>query len=78
MDAVDAAGAEVETRLKSYCAGAILPWISPEEMDLENFGGNLRNVTVLFVNLGLKNHDLLAAAEYRDAMMRAHRTLREV
>lgn len=78
LDAVDGAGAEVEGRLKSYCAGAILPWVSPEEKDLENFGGNLRNVTVLFVNLGLKDHDLLAAAEYRDAMLRAHRTLQEV
>jgi len=80
MDAggLDSAGSEVENRLKSYCAGAILPWIAPEEPDLESWGGDLRNVTVLFVNLGLKDHDLLAAAEYKDAMLRSHRTLREV
>ncbi len=41
----------------------------------ESWGADLRNVTVLFVNLGLKDHDLLAAAAYDDAMKRAHDVL---
>ncbi len=41
----------------------------------EYWGADLRNVTVLFVNLGLREHDLLAAAAYDDAMRRCHDVL---
>jgi hypothetical protein len=41
----------------------------------EYWGADLRNVTVLFVNLGLREHDLLAAAAYDDAMKRCHDVL---
>jgi class 3 adenylate cyclase len=69
------AGSEAELRLKRYTPGAIQLWISPDAPDLESWGGDLRNVTVLFVNLGLRTDDLLAAAKYREPMVRAHRTL---
>lgn len=116
--------AEIEARLRSYVAGAIIPWINPECADQvpllftpvthssspllsssvcslpfpslqvsrqlhlfrlsfpspssfsqEYWGADLRNVTVLFVNLGLREHDLLAAAAYDDAMKRCHDVL---
>ena len=68
----------LEKILKCYLPGAILPWVSPESADLESWGGDLRNATVMFVNLGLKEHDLLAAAHYEDAMIRAHNVLMAV
>ena len=68
----------LEKLLKCYLPGAILPWVSPESADLESWGGDLRNATVMFVNLGLKEHDLLAAAHYDDAMVRAHNVLMAV
>ena len=68
----------LEKLLKCYVPGAILPWVSPESADLESWGGDLRNATVMFVNLGLKEHDLLAAAHYEDALGRAHKVLVEV
>lgn len=62
-------------RLQSYVPGAVLPWLNPACPEEEVWGGDLRRVTVLFVNLGLKDHDLLAAAQYDDAMKRAHSVL---
>ncbi len=41
----------------------------------EAYGADLRNVTVLFVNLGLKEVDMLAANTYDEAMIRMHKTL---
>lgn len=69
------AGSYVEQRLQSYVPGAVLPWLNPDSPDEEMWGGDLRQVTVLFVNLGLKEHDLLAAAQYDEAMRRAHEVL---
>mmetsp|Transcript_9271 Transcript_9271/g.32672 ORF Transcript_9271/g.32672 Transcript_9271/m.32672 type:complete len:2305 (-) Transcript_9271:160-7074(-) len=69
------AGEYVEDRLRCYVPGAVLPWLNPESPDQEMWGGDLRKVTVLFVNLGLKEHDLLAAAQYDEAMRRAHDVL---
>lgn len=68
----------LERLLRCYVPGAILPWVSPDCPDLESWGGDLRNVAVMFVNLGLKDHDLLAAAQYDDAMLRAHEVLKNV
>ncbi|RYY34780.1 hypothetical protein EON62_02990, partial [archaeon] len=70
------AGDEVERRLRNYVAGAILPWIDPDVPDKEVWGSDLRNVTVLFVNLGLKDMDMLAASKYDDAMVKMHEVLR--
>ena len=75
LDDLETHGPELEKLLRSYVPGAILPWISPDCPDLESWGGDLRNVCVLFVNLGLKEHDLLAAAQYDDAMHRSHQVL---
>ena len=61
---LDEAGPEVVKRLQSYVPGAVLPWLNPDCPEEEVWGGDLRRVTVLFVNLGLKDHDLLAAAQY--------------
>ncbi len=61
--------------MRCYVAGAIIPWINPDCADQEYWGADLRNVTVLFVNLGLREHDLLAAAAYDDAMKRCHDVL---
>jgi len=72
------AGAAAEARLKQYTAGAIQAWISPDVLELESWGGDLRNVSVLFVNLGLRNDDLLAAAKYEEPMRRVHEVLRAV
>ena len=43
--------------------------------DGELWASELRQVTVVFANLGLKNHDLLAAAKYGDAMRRCNEVL---
>eukprot|EP01029_Cantina_marsupialis_P002742 TRINITY_DN1261_c0_g3_i2.p1 TRINITY_DN1261_c0_g3~~TRINITY_DN1261_c0_g3_i2.p1 ORF type:complete len:330 (+),score=83.07 TRINITY_DN1261_c0_g3_i2:131-1120(+) len=59
-------------RIRCYVPGAVLPVINPDAPDEESWAGELRRVTVLFVNLGLKDHDLLAAAQYDEAMTRAH------
>ena len=72
---LDEAGQEVVKRLQSYVPGAVLPWLNPASPEEEVWGGDLRRVTCLFVNLGLKDHDLLAAAQYDDAMKRAHNVL---
>ncbi|KAA0162236.1 hypothetical protein FNF28_04791 [Cafeteria roenbergensis] len=72
------AGRAAEARLKQYTPGAIQTWISPDALELESWGGDLRNVSVLFVNLGLRNDDLLAAAKYREPMHRVHEVLRTV
>ena len=69
------AGEDVERRLKCYVAGAILPWINPDVPEQEAWGGDLRSVTVLFVNLGLRDMDMLAASKYDDAMDKMHRVL---
>lgn len=70
------AGDDVEKRLRSYVAGAILPWLKPECPDLEIWGSDLRNVTVLFINLGLKEMHMQAAALYEEAMRNMHEVLK--
>lgn len=72
------AGEDVEKRLRNYVAGAILPWINPDATEQEMWGSDLRTVTVLFVNLGLKDMDMLAASKYDDAMGKMHKVLRAV
>eukprot|EP00937_MAST-01D_sp_MAST-1D-sp2_P001500 g1500.t1 len=68
----------LEEKLKSYVPGALFPTLSPDSPDTESWSSELRRLSVLFVNLGLKEHDLLAAVQYDDAMHRVHQALREV
>lgn len=49
--------------------------LSRDGPDQETWGSELRRLSCLFVNLGLKDHDLLAAAQYDDAMHRCHDVL---
>lgn len=49
--------------------------LSRDGPDQETWGSELRRLSCLFVNLGLKDHDLLAAAQYDDAMRRCHDVL---
>jgi class 3 adenylate cyclase len=78
---------EAANLVRSYVPGAVLPILrlgvsdvsEQASVQLEQWGGNeLREVTVMFVNLGLKEHDLLAAAAYNDAVLHVHRVLRAV
>lgn len=73
--------------VRSFVPGAVLPIlqlgvnvINPTAcVELEGWGGNeLREVTIMFVNLGLKEHDLLAASAYNDAVLHVHNVLRSV
>lgn len=68
----------IERRLRPYVAGAVLPTLSPDSPEDESWGSELRQLTVLFVNLGIQEHDFLAAAEYTEAMQRVHLALKEV
>lgn len=65
----------IESKLRCYVPGAILEQLSADAPDQETWGSELRRVSVLFVNLGLKEHDLLASAKYDDAMRRCHDVL---
>ena len=62
-------------RLLSYVPGAIGRLLTPQTTEGESLASELRQVTVVFVNLGLKNHDLLGAAKYDDAMNRCHQVI---
>jgi class 3 adenylate cyclase len=68
----------IEKKLKTYVPGAVLPTLSPDSPDAETWGSELRQLSVLFVNLGLKEHDFFAAAQYDDAMQTVHTVLQTV
>ena len=70
--------AALEKNLRCYVPGAVLPTLSRENPDEESWGSELRTLSVLFINLGLKEHDLLASGQYDDAMVRVHKALCEV
>lgn len=65
---------EVEDKVCMYLPGAVKGTLSGDSKQ-EGWGNELRSVVVVFVNLGLKNHDLLAAATYHEARCRAHDVL---
>ena len=84
---VELSTAESTGAIRPYVPGAVLPIlqlgvhdVTPDAcVQLEHWGGNeLREVTIMFVNLGLKEHDLLAASAYNDAVSHVHRVLRAV
>jgi class 3 adenylate cyclase len=68
----------INKRLQAYVPGAVLPTLSPDSPDAETWGSELRQLSVLFVNLGLKEHDFFAAAQYDDAMQTVHTVLQTV
>lgn len=55
---VSAITSQVEKNIRSYIPTAILPFASHND---DKWVNETRNVTVLFVNLGLQEHDLLGA-----------------
>lgn len=65
----------LEGRIKGYVAGAVLPNLNRDSPEDEQWGNELRRCTVLFVNLGLKEQHLLAAAVYDEAMVQVHEVL---
>eukprot|EP00602_Paraphysomonas_sp_CaronLab_P010748 CAMPEP_0185039174 /NCGR_PEP_ID=MMETSP1103-20130426/35751_1 /TAXON_ID=36769 /ORGANISM="Paraphysomonas bandaiensis, Strain Caron Lab Isolate" /LENGTH=2231 /DNA_ID=CAMNT_0027577957 /DNA_START=219 /DNA_END=6917 /DNA_ORIENTATION=+ len=68
----------LESRIKSYVAGAVLPNLNRDSPEDEQWGNELRRCCVLFVNLGLKEQHLLAAAVYDEAMVQVHEVLMAV
>ena len=62
---------------RRYITGAVLPNLNPDAPDDEKWGNELRKVCVLFVNLGIKEQQLLAAARYDEAMKDARSVLME-
>jgi hypothetical protein len=63
---------------RRYITGAVLPNLNPDAPDDEKWGNELRKVCVLFVNLGIKEQQLLAAARYDEAMKDVHEVLCDV
>ena len=41
----------LETKLRGYVAGAVLPSLNPESLEDEAWGNEIRRVSVMFVNL---------------------------
>ena len=74
----DMLDSSIETKIKQYITGAVLPNLNPEAPDDEKWGNELRKVCVMFVNLGIKEQQLLAAARYDEAMQDVHTVLCEV
>ena len=68
----------IVARLLPYVPGAIQSVLSADDPDLEQWGDELRQLTVIFVNLGLRDHDLLAASDYEGALLRCHHALTAV
>lgn len=65
---------KLQNSLCSFIPYAIVSTLKQEmihpDLQLEKWSSELRKVTILFVNLGLEEADLLAAAEYNDAVQR--------
>jgi len=65
---------KLQKSLCSFIPYAIVSTLKQEmihpDLQLEKWSSELRKVTILFVNLGLEEADLLAAAEYNDAVQR--------
>ena len=74
----DMEDSNIEFKIKQYITGAVLPNLNPEAPDDEKWGNELRKVCVMFVNLGIKEQQLLAAARYDEAMKDVHEVLCEV
>lgn len=69
---------KIEAKIKQYITGAVLPNLNPDSPEDEKWGNELRKVCVMFVNLGIKEQQLLAAARYEEAMKDVHEVLCEV
>ncbi|CAM9584200.1 unnamed protein product, partial [Laminaria digitata] len=65
----------LEVKVKGYIPGAVLRNLRPDSPEDEHWSNEIRRVTVLFVNLGLKEQTLLAAAVYDEAMEEMHRVM---
>ena len=52
-----------QEKLYCYVPGAILNTVTSDGAVEEIWGSEMRQISVLFVNLGLKEHGLLAAAQ---------------
>jgi class 3 adenylate cyclase len=65
----------LESRVKSYVAGAVLPNLNRDSPEDEQWGNEIRQCSVMFVNLGLKESHMLAAAVYDEAMRQVHEVL---
>lgn len=68
----------LEARMKSYVAGAVLPNLNRDSPEDEQWGNESRRCCIMFVNLGLKDQHLLAAAVYDEAMTQVHEVLMTV
>ncbi|CAM9507822.1 unnamed protein product, partial [Phaeothamnion confervicola] len=66
----------VEMRLMGYIPGAVLKSLQRDSRVEDEFWNNeVRRATVLFVNLGMQDHHLLAAARYDEAMNEMHQVM---
>ncbi|CAN0362830.1 unnamed protein product, partial [Ectocarpus fasciculatus] len=65
----------LEVKVKGYIPGAVLRNLRPDSPEDEHWSNEIRRVTVLFVNLGLKEQTLLAAAVYDEAMKEMHQVM---
>jgi len=65
----------LEKKVKSYVAGAVLPNLNRDSPEDEQWGNEIRRCTVVFVNLGLKESHMVAAAVYDEAMVNVHEVL---
>ena len=68
----------LEARMKAYVAGAVLPNLNRDSPEDEQWGNESRRCCIMFVNLGLKDQHLLAAAVYDEAMTQVHEVLMTV
>ncbi|CAM9218617.1 unnamed protein product [Chrysoparadoxa australica] len=59
-------------KVKGYIPGAVLRNLRPDSPEDEHWSNEIRRISVLFVNLGLKDQHLLAAASYDEAMNEVH------
>eukprot|EP00752_Nemacystus_decipiens_P003083 g2855.t2 len=65
----------LEVKVKGYIPGAVLRNLRPDSPEDEHWSNEIRRVTVLFVNLGLNDQTLLAAAVYDEAMKEMHQVM---
>eukprot|EP00903_Cladosiphon_okamuranus_P016576 g15291.t1 len=65
----------LEVKVKGYIPGAVLRNLRPDSPEDEHWSNEIRRVTVLFVNLGVNDRTLLAAAVYDEAMKEMHRVM---